>query len=277
MMPLAPSPSPLLQVTGLVIETTTKTGTRRLVDDLTLTLKRGETLALVGESGAGKSLTAKALVGLLPPSCHIHKGHIRFADQELVGAPTTTWQHLRGRHLAMVFQEPGTAFDPVMRLGAQLTFPMMLHRNLAPEAARRQTIVRLEQLGLDHAEALLELYPHELSGGMRQRMLLAMALAADPELLIADEPTSAMDTTTVSQLLATLQVAQRERQLALLLITHDVVLASSYADRIAVMRAGQLVETLSRAQFCGQAQHPYSRELWELATTAQRNPPGDTR
>lgn len=270
----APQPSPILQVTDLVIETTDRVAPRQLVAGVSLTVARGETLALVGESGAGKSLTARAILGLLPPGCGICQGQICFDGIQLANASTAQLTAVRGKRIGMAFQEQGTALNPLMTIGAQLTEPMTLHRGLSYYHAREQAVGRLEALGLKEAPALLNLYPHQLSGGMRQRVIVAMALAGDPELLIADEPTSAIDTTTLTHLLAALSVAQAEHHLAILLITHDVVMASTYAHRLAIMRHGRLVETLDRAQFCGQAQHPYSRELWALATLAPSPSPG---
>ena len=252
---------PLLAISGLSIAF----GTQRAVDDLSLTLAPGQTLGLVGESGSGKSATSLALLGLLPPSARV-TGSIRFAGEELLGLPEKEMRRHRGRSLAMIFQEPMTALNPVMRVGAQIAEALAAHDPaLSRRAVRARVVEALEEVALPNPEARLRDYPHQFSGGQRQRLLIAMALIHRPRLLIADEPTTALDVTVQAQVLALLKQLRGTHNLAMLFISHDLAVVGQACDhagdRIAVMRQGQVVENGPAREVLLQPQHPYTRRL----------------
>ena len=251
---------PLLQVAGLAIELATGRGPVRAVHDVSFTLARGQTLGLIGESGCGKSLTALALMGLLPEGARMG-GSVRLAGQELAGLPERDWCRLRGNRVAMVFQEPMTALNPLHRIGLQVAEPLRLHQGLSGAQARTQAIALLERVGIAQAGARFDAYPHQFSGGQRQRITIAMALACGPDLLIADEPTTALDVTLQQQILALVQELVAERQMALVLISHDLALVSRNVQQMLVMYGGTIVERgPTRAVFARLA-HPYTRGL----------------
>ncbi|MBZ0071687.1 MAG: ABC transporter ATP-binding protein [Thiohalobacteraceae bacterium] len=244
------------------------------VDGVSFNIARGETLALLGESGCGKSMTALALMGLLPNGAEIVSGHIGYRGRDLRTLTPLERRQLRGRRIAMVFQEPMTSLNPVLSIGHQIAEAVSLHQRLADAAARRRVVELLEAVGLGDAEARYGDYPHQLSGGMKQRVLIAIALAGDPDLLIADEPTTALDVTIQAQILDLLVRLQRERNMALLLITHDLGVAAQVADRVAIMYAGQIVEQGPRDAFFAAPAHPYSRMLFRaLPDLGQRGRP----
>ena len=236
-------------------------GSRRVVDGVSFTLDRGETLALVGESGSGKSLTALSLLQLLPPGATTPAGSIRLDGEEMIGASRAVLHRARGGIAGMVFQEPMTSLNPLHRIGRQVAEAVTLHRRLPRAALRERVTEVLAQAGFPDAEHRLGAFPHELSGGQRQRVMIAMALANDPALLIADEPTTALDVTIQAQILDLLAELRATRRLALLLITHDLSIVRRYADRVCVMQAGKVVEAGPVAQVFAAPAHPYTSAL----------------
>ena len=251
----------LLKVDNLKTCFDTPEGTLRAVDDVSFTLARGETLALLGESGCGKSITALSLTRLIPqPAGRIAGGRVLLEGRDLLSLPERELRLVRGRRVAMIFQEPMTSLNPVLTVGTQISeaIPQPLSRT----QARARTIELLRRVGIADPERHVDDYPHRLSGGMKQRVMIAMALAAEPDILIADEPTTALDVTIQAQILDLLKALQRQTGMAILLITHDLGVVAQMADRIAVMYAGQVVELAPRAQFFAAPQHPYSRKLF---------------
>jgi microcin C transport system ATP-binding protein len=243
----------LVAVEGLTVAF----GERRVVDDISFTLDRGETLALVGESGSGKSLTALSLLQLLPPGA-VCTGRVVVDGQSVIGAPNRLLQRLRGGVAGMVFQEPMTSLNPLGRIGRQITEAFMLHNPIAPKEARARVIELLGEVGFADAGNRLDAFPHQLSGGQRQRVMIAMALANDPALLIADEPTTALDVTIQAQILKLLAAEKAARGLALLLISHDLSIVRRYADRVCVMKDGRIVEAGRVEEVFEAPAHPYT-------------------
>jgi microcin C transport system ATP-binding protein len=236
-------------------------GARRVVDDVSFTLDRGETLALVGESGSGKSVTALSLLQLLPSGGTNPTGSILLDDQQMIGADPDALHRARGDVAGIVFQEPMTSLNPLHRIGRQIGEAITLHRRIPADRLRTRVIEVLHQAGFADAEHRLEAFPHQLSGGQRQRVMIAMALANDPALLIADEPTTALDVTIQAQILQLLARLRTERRLALLLITHDLQIVRRYADRMCVMKDGVVVEAGRVADVFAAPSHPYTRML----------------
>jgi microcin C transport system ATP-binding protein len=236
-------------------------GTKRVVADVSFTLDRGETLALVGESGSGKSVTALSLLQLLPSSGTNPTGSILLDDQQMIGADPDALHRARGDVAGIVFQEPMTSLNPLHRIGRQIGEAITLHRRIPADRLRTRVIEVLHQAGFADAEHRLEAFPHQLSGGQRQRVMIAMALANDPALLIADEPTTALDVTIQAQILQLLARLRTERRLALLLITHDLQIVRRYADRMCVMKDGVVVEAGRVADVFAAPSHPYTRML----------------
>ncbi len=245
-------------------------GARRVVEGVSFTLDRGETLALVGESGSGKSLTALSILQLLPPG-GVSTGRISLHGKNIIGAAPETLRRLRGGVAGMVFQEPMTSLNPLMRLGRQIAEAVRLHSPMAGSALRRRVVSLLCQAGFADAEHRLDAFPHQLSGGQRQRVMIAMALANDPALLIADEPTTALDVTIQAQILKLLAEQKAARGLALLLISHDLAIVRRYADRVCVMNNGRVVEAGRVSEVFGQPVHPYTCAL--LAAEPRGAPP----
>jgi len=251
---------PLLEVANLTIAF----GEKKVVDDISFTLATGETLGLVGESGSGKSATSLALLGLLPPSARV-SGSITFDGRRIDG---TDLRQLRGSSIAMIFQEPMTALNPVMRIGRQIGEALLAHHPRTPrEEVRARVIVAMQEVGLPSPETRLRDYPHQFSGGQRQRILIAMALINRPRLLIADEPTTALDVTVQAQILALLRTLRETHGLTMLFISHDLAVVSQIADRVAVMQRGRLVEQAPSAQLFQHPQHEYTRRLLASAPT----------
>lgn len=224
---------------------------------------RGESFALVGESGSGKSVTALSVLRLLPQGGRITSGHVRLDGVDLFGLRESDMPAIRGGRIGIIFQDPMSSLNPVMTLGRQLGEALRLHIGLRGEAQRRRALELLGQVGLPHPERHLNEYPHQLSGGMRQRVMIAIALAGEPDLLIADEPTTALDVTIQAQILELLKRLQQERNMALWLITHDLGIVAEMADRVAVMRRGEIVEAAESGPFFAGPQHPYSRQLFD--------------
>lgn len=245
----------------------------RAVQEVSFTIQAGQTVGVVGESGCGKSVTAMALMGLLPPqAARIDGGEIHFADRDLLRLKARQMADLRGHHLAMIFQEPMSALNPVLTIGEQLCEPPIRHLGATPKAAWQQAIQLLSEVGLARGDSLMTRYPHQLSGGMLQRVMIAMALSCQPKLLIADEPTTALDVTVQAQILRLLRDRARASQMAMMLITHDLGVIAQMAEQVVVMYAGRIVEQGATAEVLRHPQHPYTRGL-----IASRPVPGERR
>ncbi|MCB2261355.1 MAG: ABC transporter ATP-binding protein [Candidatus Thiosymbion ectosymbiont of Robbea hypermnestra] len=262
--------SPLLQVRGLTTHLGSEDRPVRVADGVDLALRRGETFALLGESGCGKSMTALSLMRLLPPSGRIVEGRVRLGDTELLALPESAMRGVRGGRLAMIFQEPQTSLNPVLTVGRQIAEAVRLHEDRSRGRVPRRVLELLDAVGIPDPERRSGEYPHQLSGGMKQRVMIAMALAGRPELLIADEPTTALDVTIQAQVLRLLKGLQRETGLAVLLITHDLGVVAETADRLAVMYAGRILETATVAEFFARPAHPYSRKLMASLPTPEK-------
>ena len=253
----------VLEVDGLRVGFAGDTGLTQAVDGVSLRLSAGEVLAIVGESGSGKSVTALSVMGLTRgPGARV-EGSVRFEGKELLGAGEEELRRLRGARIAMVFQDPSSSFNPVYRVGSQIDEAIRAHRALSAAETRELTLRTLGAAGVPDTERLAASYPHELSGGMCQRAMIAMAVALEPRVLIADEPTTALDVTIQAQVLELLARLNRERDLATLLITHDLGVVAEVADRVAVMQAGRVVEEGSLEQIFYEPRHPHTRELLE--------------
>ena len=255
--------SGLLEVTDLRTWFDTDQGTARAVDGVSFDVQSGETVGIVGESGCGKTVTSLSVLGLLPvPPARILDGSsIRFAGEELVGASTRRMRALRGNEISMIFQEPMSSLNPVYTVGAQICEALRLHRDMGRKEARREAVRLLDEVGIAGPERRVDEYPHQLSGGMRQRVMIAMALSCAPELLIADEPTTALDVTIQAQILELVAELRRTRGMAVLLITHDLGVVAEVCDRVVVMYAGQVVERGTVDEIFSQPRHPYTRGL----------------
>ncbi|KVW96133.1 ABC transporter ATP-binding protein [Thiobacillus denitrificans] len=250
---------PLLEVRDLV----TDIGPARVVDGVSFHVAAGETYALLGESGCGKSMTALSLMRLLPDGGRVSSGAVELGGENVLGLPERDMRRVRGGQMAMIFQEPMLALNPVIKVGEQIGEALALHQNLGGQAAREAARGLLDAVGVPDAVRRLDTYPFELSGGLRQRVMIAMALAGQPRLLIADEPTTALDVTIQAQVLDVLRRLKTERQMGMLLITHDLGVVAENADRVGVMYAGELVEEGGRDTFFASPQHPYSRMLFD--------------
>ncbi len=257
-----PDPStPLLEVRDLRIRLNTSRGPADALRGIGFSLARGATLGLIGESGCGKSLTALALMGLLPESATA-SGSIRLAGRELLGLPEPALCALRGNRIGMVFQEPMTALNPLHTIGDQVAEPLRVHRGMGRTPARAEALRLLDRVRLPHAAQRLAAYPHQLSGGQRQRVTIAMALACGPDLLIADEPTTALDVTIQREILALIAELVRDSDMALLLISHDLGVMADRVERVLVMYGGSVVESGPTAEVFGHLAHPYTRGLF---------------
>lgn len=254
-----PAEAPLLSVEDLVVEFATASGTARVVDGAGFTVGRGEKFALVGESGSGKTVTALSVLRLNADARYA--GRVAFDGRDLLGASERHLRGVRGREIAMIFQEPMTALNPVYPIGRQICEAIELHEGLGRRQAEQRALELLERTHLPEPRRRLASYPHELSGGQRQRAMIAMALACHPKLLIADEPTTALDVTIQRQIVALLDELQRDTGMSVLLITHDLPLVRTFADRVAVMKGGCVVEEGATAQVFAQPRHPYTRML----------------
>ncbi len=266
-------PTALLDIQDLSVRLRTARGTHTVLDRVSLQLGAGKTLGLVGESGCGKSVTALAIMRLLPRSQTIYAGgRILFGGQDLLAESEKTMRGLRGSQIAMIFQEPMTSLNPVLTVGDQVAEGLRLHRGMDAQAAARQVVRLLDLVGIAAAAKRAGAYAHELSGGQRQRVMIAMALACQPKLLIADEPTTALDVTVQAQILRLLDDLRREFNMAMLLITHDLALVADHCDAVAVMYAGRVAEKRSADALFAHPAHPYTRAL--LQTAPARHAPG---
>jgi peptide/nickel transport system ATP-binding protein len=260
----------MLEITDLRVQLDADAGLVRAIDGMHLALTRGETFALVGESGCGKSMTALALMRLLPENGRIAGGAVRLDGQNLLELPESRMRELRGGRVSMIFQEPSTSLNPVMRVGDQIVEAIEAHTELRGKAARAKAIDWLARVGIPEPERRIDDYPFRLSGGQKQRVMIAIALAAEPDYLIADEPTTALDVTIQAQILELIRDLQRERRLGVLLITHDLAVVSGMAHRVALMYAGQIVEVAPAAEFFANPKHPYARLLLQALPDAAR-------
>jgi peptide/nickel transport system ATP-binding protein len=251
----------MLKLQALRTEIASSQGIVVPVDGVTLTIERGETFALVGESGSGKSVTAMSIARLLPQNARVSAGTAILDETDLVELPEHAMRRVRGRRISVIFQEPSTSLNPVLSVGRQIIEVLQVHTGLRGEAARAKAIDWLRRVGIVEPERRIDSYPFQMSGGQKQRVMIAIALAAEPSLLIADEPTTALDVTVQKQILDLLLDLQRERQMSILLITHDLGVVAQVADRVGIMYAGELVELGSKAEFFGAPAHPYANRL----------------
>ena len=251
----------LLEVTNLQTHFPTRAGLVRAVNDVSFTIEEGELLGLVGESGCGKSITALSIMRLIYPPGKIAGGSIKFKGEELTTASDDRLREIRGNDIAMIFQDPMTSLNPVFTVGEQIAEALRLHRKLDKKAAKLAAIEAMKEVSIPSPERRADDYPHQLSGGMRQRVMIAMALACDPELLIADEPTTALDVTIQAQILELLNELRLTRKLAVLLITHDLGVVAETADRVCVMYTGKIVEESGVDELFAQPKHPYTQGL----------------
>ncbi len=264
----------IFEARGLSVDIPVAGGTLHAVQEVDLRVARGETLAVVGESGSGKSLTSLALMGLLPSSATRRADTLELHGEDLLAASERRMSDLRGNAMSMIFQEPMTSLNPSYTIGDQLTEPLRRHRRVSRAAARARAAEMLAKVGIPGAESRLAQYPHQLSGGLRQRVMIAMALICDPDLVIADEPTTALDVTIQAQILRLLASLTKEAGAGLLLITHDLGVVARTADRVAVMYAGQVVETGPAAAIFRQPTHPYTQGLLRCIPVPGQTPPG---
>jgi peptide/nickel transport system ATP-binding protein len=251
----------ILDVQNLSIDINEDGSTRRLVDNLSLEVERGQTVALVGESGSGKSLTALAMLGLLPSQARVSNGAIFFDDRDLLKLPEHQMQKLRGNRLAMIFQEPGTSLNPLLPVGEQVGEAIRLHQGLDRKSTYEQVLALMEMVGIPDPRRRYRSYPHQLSGGIKQRIIIATALSCKPELLLADEPTSALDTTIQAQVVDLLSRLIRDLGMGVLLIAHDLGIVAALADRVIVLHGGRVIEEGSVREILKDPLHPYTRAL----------------
>jgi peptide/nickel transport system ATP-binding protein len=252
---------PLLDVRGLRVEFATRRGRLLALDDVSFAIAPGEVLGVVGESGAGKSLTGAAIIGLLEPPGRITGGEIRLEGERIDDLPAARMRALRGRKIGAIFQDPLTSLNPLFTVGQQLVETLRTHLPLSPEQARQRAVSLLAETGIPAPEQRVDQYPHQFSGGMRQRVVIALALAAEPRLIVADEPTTALDVSIQAQIIALLKRICRERQAAVMLVTHDMGVIAETCDRVAVMYAGRVVEIGPVADVIHRAGHPYTQGL----------------
>lgn len=251
----------LLSVRGLKSYFETRAGLVKAVDDVSFYVDKGEMVGLVGESGCGKSITALSIMRLISPPGKIVGGSVEFKGEELTKASTERMRKVRGNDIAMIFQDPMTSLNPVFTVGEQISEALRLHRKLRKKEAERAAIEAMEEVAIPSPERRIKDYPHQLSGGMRQRVMIAMALACDPDLLIADEPTTALDVTIQAQILELLNGLRESRELAVLLITHDLGVVAETVDRVCVMYTGKIVEESPVSEIFEDPKHPYTRGL----------------
>ena len=253
--------TPLLDVRGLRVEFPTRRGTLTAVHDVSFAIAPGEVLGVVGESGAGKSLTGAAIIGLIDPPGRIGAGQVLLDGRRIDNLPAEAMRRVRGREIGAVFQDPLTSLNPLYTIGRQLIETITTHLDMSPGEARQRALDLLAEVGISAPKRRIDHYPHQFSGGMRQRVVIALALAAKPKLIIADEPTTALDVSIQAQIIALLKRLCRDHGTAVMLITHDMGVIAETADRVAVMYAGRIVEIGPVADVIHQPQHPYTRGL----------------
>jgi len=253
---------PLLEVTDLRTYFHTRNGVYRAVDGVSFSVDRGETLGIVGESGSGKSVTCYSLMGLVPqPPGRIETGRAMFDGVDLLHCTPREARAIRGKRVAMIFQDPMTSLNPYLRVSEQVIEPLLIHESISKAEALRRAIAMLDAVGIHDAARRIHFYPHEFSGGMRQRVVIAMALITKPELLIADEPTTALDVTVQAQILELIRSMQQELGMAVIFITHDLAVVSGFCDRVNVMYAGKIIEAAETRTLFRNPRHPYTRAL----------------
>jgi len=260
---------PLLSVRDLRVEFATRRGPLVALDGVSFDLAPGEILGVVGESGAGKSLTGLAIIGLLDPPGRIAGGEIRLSGQRIDNLPSAEMRKIRGRRIGMVFQDPLTSLNPLLRVGEHLVETILTHSSLTPKQARERAIAWLSEVGIPAPEQRIDGYPHEFSGGMRQRVVIALALCAEPSLVIADEPTTALDVSVQAQIIAVLRKLTRVHGAAVMLITHDMGVIAETADRVAVMYAGRIAEIGKVGEVVREPLHPYAKGLMAAIPTLE--------
>jgi peptide/nickel transport system ATP-binding protein len=256
-------PEPLLRVEKLRVELPTRRGVLTAIDDISFAIAPGEVLGVVGESGAGKSLTGAAIIGLLEPPLRIAGGRITLAGRRIDNLPSEAMRRIRGREIGAIFQDPLTSLNPLYTIGRQLVETIRTHLDLSPAVARDRVLALLREVGIAGAEARIDHYPHQFSGGMRQRVVIALAIAANPRLIIADEPTTALDVSIQAQIIALLKRLCRDHGTAVMLVTHDMGVIAETAHRVAVMYAGRIVEIGAVAEIVAHPRHPYTRGLMD--------------
>jgi len=270
------SEKPIIEIKNLRTYFKTDDGIARAVDDVSFSVYPGETLGIVGESGCGKSVTSLSMMKLIPqPPGYFAGGEILYRGRNVLDIPERDMREIRGNKIAMIFQEPMTALNPVFTIGNQIEEAIIVHQGLNAKDAREKTIEMLKLVSIPSPEQRVDDYPHQLSGGMRQRIMIAMALSCDPEVLIADEPTTALDVTIQAQILGLIQKLQKELNLAVIMITHDLGVIAGICDRVIVMYAGQIVEIGSVHDIFKNPQHPYTKGL--LASIPKMGKNGDTQ
>ena len=270
----APAPSPVLAVTNLTVRFERDAGALDIVRGVSFDLNRGGTVCLVGESGCGKTMTALALLRLTPPGSRIASGRVVLEGRDLTALPEEAMRRVRGRECAMIFQEPMSSLNPVLRIGDQVAEPLIEHQHLSRAEALERAALALDEVGIPAARHRLRDYPHHLSGGMRQRVMIAMALVCGPRLLLADEPTTALDVTIQGQILDLLRERTAATGMGLLLITHDLSVVAEAADRVGVMYAGKIVECAPVERLFAEALHPYTTGLMHAVPSRRRTGAG---
>ncbi|TDR85199.1 ABC transporter ATP-binding protein [Enterovirga rhinocerotis] len=272
---IAPAPSaPVLEVRDLTVEFHTRRGVLTALDRISFSIGRGEVLGVVGESGAGKSVTGSAVIGLIDPPGKIAGGEVRLSDKRIDDLAPEAMRRIRGKRIGMIFQDPLTSLNPLYTVGEQLIETIRTHTDLSAAGARKRAIALLEEVGIPAAERRIDGYPHHFSGGMRQRVVIALALCADPEFVIADEPTTALDVSVQAQIITVLKRMCADHGTAVMLVTHDMGVIAETADRVAVMYAGRIIEVGPVAEVVSRPLHPYAQGLMgaipTLADTAER-------
>lgn len=250
-----------MEIKDLRVRFKAEEGYVSVVNGVSFTIEKGETLAIVGESGSGKSITSLSIMGILPSSGEIYDGEINFKEKNLRKLSKKEYRAIRGNEIAMIYQEPMTALNPVFTIGFQLSEALILHQGLSKKDARQKSIEMLELVGIPNAQRTISLFPHQLSGGMRQRVVIAMALSCKPKLLIADEPTTALDVTIQAQILTLLRNLKKELDTSVLMITHDLGVVAEIADKVIVMYAGEIVEEAPVYELFENPVHPYTKGL----------------
>ena len=267
----------LLEVKNLAVEFDVVAGSARVLDDISFSINPGKTLGIVGESGCGKSMMALSIMGLTPtPPGNITNGSIIFDNEDLLKANAKRMREIRGNDISMIFQEPMTSLNPVFSVGEQIAEGIRLHENLNPKAAWLKAVEMIRVVGIPEPEMRAKNYPHQMSGGMRQRIMIAMALACNPRVLIADEPTTALDVTVQAQIFDLLIDLQKENDTAIILITHDMGVIAQMCDHVAVMYAGRIIETGTTEDILSNPRHPYTKGLISCVPHLEENP-GDER
>lgn len=254
--------TPILELKNYQAEFHTRRGIVKAVNGISFKLHKGETLGIVGESGSGKSVTQLSYLRLLPsPPLKIIGGEVRYRGRDMLTMSHEELRQIRGNKISMIFQEPMTSLNPYLRISSQLVEPLVLHRKMSKKQAEGEAIKALERVGIPSAASAMKSYPHEFSGGMRQRVMIAMALTTNPEVLVADEPTTALDVTVQAQILELLKSIQKDTGMSIILITHDLGVVAGLADRILVMYAGRIMEEGNASQVFYESQHPYTHAL----------------